>query len=619
MSVGEANFTVGGVLLAYLKGFVFDTAVATFAVIPYLLYLWLLPQKWCGKLPDRIVTYTGFFLTVFILMFAFFAEIPFWQEFGCRFNFIAVDYLIYTYEVVNNINQSYPLPWLIGGMVAATLAVLFLLRWLGAFGRTFHSRTLIRKRSGVTAAFALLTTLFVLCLPNSFAEGSNNRYCNELGKAGVYSFVAAYRNNELDYDKFYRTMPPAEAFALERKQLASPQARFEEDGNSIRRRIVLPDSVAPRRPNVILITIESFSAVFMQHFGNQENLTPYLDSLANRSVLFTRLYANGTRTVRGMEALALCIPPTPGNSIVRRPGNGHLFNIGTVFRSKGYRSTFIYGGDGYFDNMNAFFGNNGYDIIDHGSRMTADRLEGARTRIPNDQVQFESAWGVCDEDLYTAALGDADRKAADGQPFFQFIMTTSNHRPYTYPSGKIDIPSGSGRAGAVKYTDYAIRQFVEQMRKRPWFDNTVVVVVADHCGNSAGRNVVNVNHYRIPCLIYHLPGREAEVIDKQCSQIDIFPTLFALLGWEYESNFYGRNVLADSYRERAFVGTYQKLGYMEGDSLVILSPQQQVETYRVENNDTELQPIGADDPLTDRAIASYQTAAWLFKNGEMGQ
>ncbi|MDR0938451.1 MAG: sulfatase-like hydrolase/transferase [Mediterranea sp.] len=621
MSPGEAHLSFAGVWVAYLKGFLFDTAVATYFALPYGLYLWLLPRKWSGSRMDRVVTYTGFFLSVMILMFAFFAEFPFWEEFGCRFNFIAVDYLIYTYEVVNNINQSYPLPLLIGGMIAATLAVVLLVRRTGAFKRTFGQVASFGLRSAVLAALVLAATLFTLYLPNSFAEGSGNRYADELGKAGVYSFFAAYRGNALEYDAFYRTIPNEEAFAIERRELASPQATFTEaEGESIRRRVDGKDSVARVRPNIVLVTIESFSASFMRRFGNEKELTPFLDSLANHAILFTNLYANGTRTVRGMEALALSTPPTPGNSIVRRPGNGHLFSIGSVLAAQGYRSSFIYGGDGYFDNMNAFFGNNGFDIIDRGSRVTTDKLEGKRARIPDEAVTFENAWGICDEDLYAAALRDADEKARDAgrQPFFQFIMTTSNHRPYTYPEGKIDIPSGSGRPGAVKYTDYALRRFIEQMRERPWFsDPTVVIIVADHCANSAGRNAINVDRYRIPCLIYNMPGDTLRTIDKQCSQIDIFPTLFAMLGWTYDSEFYGQDVLADSYRQRAFVGTYQKLGYMERDSLVILSPQRLAETFLVEDNDTKLTPIAADSTLEKKAIAAYQSASWLFKSGGM--
>ncbi|MDR0987892.1 MAG: sulfatase-like hydrolase/transferase [Prevotellaceae bacterium] len=591
----EAGLDAGTITVAFLKGALFDAAVAVYFSLPAALFLWVMPHGWWNRPWSRMLTYAGFFLTLLLLMFSFFAEITFWMEFHTRFNFIAVDYLIYTYEVVNNINQSYPLPWLFAGMVAATGLVLLLFIRLGVFRNAFASHTRWQVRlalsSGLTAA-ALLITYF---LPNSFAEGGKNRYADELGKAGIYSFFAAYRNNELDYTSFYATLPERKAW-----ELVTPPAS------------VAPRVTPPQKPNVVLVTIESFSAEFMSAFGCRRGLTPFLDSLATQSLLFTRLYANGTRTVRGMEALALSVPPTPGNSIVRRPRNEHLGSLGDVFRRQGYHSTFIYGGDGYFDNMNAFFGNNGFDLIDHGTRLTSDHVEGTHQHIPQQAITFESAWGVCDEDIYAAALRDADAQYHAGKPFFQFIMTVSNHRPYTYPDGRVDIPSGTGREGAVKYTDYALGQFIRQMQRRPWFENTVVVIVADHCANSAGRNVINVNRYRIPCLIYHL-GAERGTIHAMCSQIDLFPTLFAKLGWNVPFSRYGQDVCSPHYRARAFVGTYQKLGYLQGDTLVVLSPGRQTDMYKVTKGDTELVPLQKDSALIERAIANYQTASLAFK------
>ena len=108
----------------------------------------------------------------------------------------------------------------------------------------------------------------------------------------------------------------------------------------------------------------------MPAFGNPRQLTPNLDRLTGESLFFPRAFASGTRTVRGLEALALALPPTPGNAIVRRPHNEHLFSLASGFNAKGYASAFLYGGYGYFDNMNEFFSDNGYTVID---RLAVDR------------------------------------------------------------------------------------------------------------------------------------------------------------------------------------------------------------------------------------------------------
>ena len=116
-------------------------------------------------------------------------------------------------------------------------------------------------------------------------------------------------------------------------------------------------------------------------------------------------------------------------------------------------------------------------------------------------------------------------------------MTTSNHRPYTYPNNAIDIPSGTSREGAVKYTDYAIRKMFQKAKNKPWYKNTVFVIIADHCASSAGKDEIDVANYHIPAFIINLPKEINQKVEKQCSQIDVFPTLFSIMNWSYDSNF----------------------------------------------------------------------------------
>jgi phosphoglycerol transferase MdoB-like AlkP superfamily enzyme len=318
-----------------------------------------------------------------------------------------------------------------------------------------------------------------------------------------------------------------------------------------------------------------------------------------------------------MEALSLAIPPTPGSSIVRRPDNDHLTTNGYIFRQHGYKTGFFYGGDGYFDNMNMYFGNNGYTVYDRGRDIFRDRFESDRIRIADSLVSFENAWGICDENLYDVVIRQADSSFARNELFYDFVMTTSNHRPYTYPSGKIDIPSGSGRDGAVKYTDYAIRQFFQKASTKPWFKNTVIILVADHCASSAGKNEIDVSKYHIPAMVYNLPSPRPDSIQAVCSQIDIYPTLFNLMNWTYQSNLFGKNVMDSSYIPRTFVGTYQKLAYLKNDRLVVLSPQEKAETFIYKKETNEQVPVKADSSLIREAVGYYQSAYYLFKNEKL--
>lgn len=617
-TLGKTDFSFLSLARIFLQGLCYDLGVSAFLTLFYSLYLFILPQRFIKSWLNIFMSYTGLLFMVIIAVFSFFAELTFWQEFDSRFNFIAVDYLVYTYEVIHNINESYPLPLLIGGVLLMSIFVLWLLIKMGVFQALFQSDTSIKIRGMISGTIVLLALFFGLFVNNSWAEQGENRYHDELSKAGIYSIFSAFKNNELNYNHFYQQLSEPEAYRLIRSQLKEKNSSYLSNSRSIKRNIT--GTGTSYKPNVIMITVESLSADFMSHFGNKENLTPVLDSLASSNLLFTNMYATGTRTVRGMEALSLGIPPTPGSSIVRRPDNGSLTTIGNIFEKAGYDRTFYYGGDGYFDNMNQYFGSNGYNITDRGRRvMAGDHYLTKRTIITDPEVHFENAWGISDEDLYSAVIRGSDEQFKNGKPFYSFVMTTSNHRPFTYPKGKINIPSGTGRSGALRYTDYAIGQFIRQMNTKAWFKNTVIIIVADHCASSAGKNEIDISKYHIPCLVLNLPGSRKVEVSKVCSQIDLYPTLFNLFGWTYESNFYGKNVLAPDYVPRILLGTYQKLAYLKKDSLVILGPQKKVNTFIYHKKQNEQVPRLFSGGVVKEAIANYQTAYDLFKNGGLHQ
>ncbi|WP_149276337.1 LTA synthase family protein [Pareuzebyella sediminis] len=615
----EVDSNIFSLLRTIVTGFLFDIGTVSIFTIPYLIYLIFFPVRWYGSLADKIISVFGFFLGVLIIYFSFFGEFTFWDEFQRRYNFIAVDYLIYTYEVVKNINESYPLPILLGSLLTLVALTLFLTSKFGYFRRTYKNETNFKVKFVAALPWFAIALLYGLFVSNDQAEWSENRYNNELSKAGIYSFFAAFRNNELAYTEFYRTIPEDQAFSkIKRTYVAEGDVFVHADKKEILREIRSSDSIQKnQRPNVIFICIESLSGKYLNALGGNFNITPTLDSLANESIFFTNLFATGTRTVRGMEAITLSIPPTPGRSIVKRKNNIGIFTIGEVFRSKGYERNFFYGGDGYFDNMNTYFGGNGFNIIDRGRGFLLDKsITTTRTNIGDDEVTFENAWGVCDEDIYNKVIEEADKAHETDKPFFDFVMTTSNHKPYTYPEGKIDIPSGTGRNGAIKYTDYAIGEFLKAARTKPWFKNTVFVIMSDHCASSAGRWELDVQNYHIPALIYNLPNSKSRKIDKLSSQIDMFPTLFAMLGWDYETNLFGKNILdMKPEDERAFIANYRKLGFLKDNKVVVLGDGKTANFYQCNPSDNSLNPLPMDKGFLETAIANYQVADYLYSSG----
>lgn len=610
----EVSWNLIDLLRTLLTGLFFDIGTITFISICSIIYYSIMPNKWIGSILDKILVYFFTSLTVFILVFTFFAELTFWDEFKTRFNFIAVDYLIYTHEVVANIKQSYPLPILIGGILLLTLVFLFIFYKRNAFTTTFTSKADLKTRLSVVLSTIGIALFFALLITNNQAEWSSNRYNSEISKSGIYSFFAAFRNNQMKYVDFYTSIDNNKAFDIVRKKLAQSNSVYTKKDNSIHRTIT--NSIPSlKNKNVVFILVESLSGSFLKEFGNKENITPFLDSLAQKSIFFENLYATGTRTVRGMEAVTLCIPPTPGQSIVKRPDNQNLYTVCSVFKSRKYDCNFFYGGDGYFDNMNAYFGGNGFTIYDRGrGSVLSDKIKTVRNNINDNEVTFENAWGICDEDIFNKMLQVVDTQYKINKPFFNFVMTTSNHRPYTYPSGKIDIPSGTSRQGAVKYTDFALKELFKKAKTKPWFKNTVFVIIADHCASSAGKDEIDVANYHIPALIVNLPENQNQKIAQQCSQIDLWPTLFSLFHWNYESDFFGKDVLNPHFEQRALLGTYRKLVLMKKEKVMILSDQKKQGFYTWNKKDNSLKSIPMDQSFLNETISWYQTADFLFTN-----
>ncbi|UEA87048.1 LTA synthase family protein [Alistipes senegalensis] len=563
---------------------------------------------WAGSFALRLFLPEGFrnhwttvwfalFVVLYVgaIVFNGISEYFFWNEFGVRYNFIAVDYLVYTNEVVGNIMESYPVVPMTLGIVVVTLLITWYL-----FRRDLVQAEYLKGwRWKAVVAPAYIAALFAaigLLNFNTRFQDSGNVYVNELQANGLYKFYDAFVKNSLDYEQFYITRPEAEAEAFVHGVYGSTgdnlHAVSAGGGSEIRR-------------NIVLVTIESMSASYMERFGNTESITPVLDSLYRLGMAFDRVYATGNRTVRGLEAVTLSLPPCPGQSIIKRPNNAGMHSTGALLREKGYNVTYFYGGNSYFDNMETFFSGNGYDIVDQKSYSP-------------EEITFANIWGVCDEDAYRKVIRTLGEQSQDGKPFFAHVMTVSNHRPFTYPAGKIRIPNDSKtRAGGVLYTDYALGQFLAEASKQPWFDNTIFLITADHCASSAGRTEIPLHKYHIPALIF-APGFVApQQIEGIVSQIDLMPTLLSLLDMDYDSHFYGRSIFDPDYVNRAFIATYQDLGYLEGDTFTILSPVRRYEQYRVvptEENPHNLEPAAQTDTTQlDRAVYYYQTSCKWHK------
>jgi phosphoglycerol transferase MdoB-like AlkP superfamily enzyme len=593
------------IIAVLLYGLLFDAASGLFAAAPWALYASVMPGRFFESKPGRAITQLLMVLFTSILIFITVSEWFFWDEFGARFNFIAVDYLIWTQEVLGNITESYPMGPIFAGIALLAAGAVFSLNRAGIMNWALERTARWKERSLCLVTSLLLPTMAALFLSQSSLPSFANQYHGELAKNGCWSFFAAFKQMELNYDQWYPKHPQDIALAEAKKLLVTETETATTVAADDLHRTIHAHS-PEKRWNVILICMESFSGQYMTYAGGKKNITPNLDRLANESIFFDNLYATGTRTVRGMEAITLNLPPTPGQSILYRPEGTNLVTTFSPFLARGYDCGFFYGGDGKFDYMNRYFSTSGCRIMDVNAWEKSD-------------VTFKTSWGACDEDLFNKAISEADKNHAQGKPFHYFCMTTSNHRPYDFPAGRIDLKSHTGRNAAVKYSDYAVGKLIADASKKPWFKDTLFVFCSDHCASSAGKSDLDVTKFHIPAMIYNPGLVPAQKISRLCSQIDVMPTVFGLLGWNYDTLSYGHDQLApsaDKLTERAFVSNYQKIALLEKDNLVILKPKRESDLYSCDTVTGNLIPMKSENSPTIRnAISFYQSASWLFGSG----
>lgn len=571
-------------------------------LLPILVWFWIVPFRLVGTWFYRFIFWIAAFLIWYVTLFLIFAEYYFFEEFRSRFNTVAVDYLWSPREVFVNILESYHVGIVVGvcGFLALCWAILairvFRQMWLtsySAFGRFLR----------VLAAMALCV-LLGWRLDFKTPHPTGDRTLNEIANNGVISFAVAAWTHNLDYAAYYKTNDLEDSYRRVRRMLAEPNTQFVEEGKDIRRKVA-GDAAKPRL-NVVLFLEESFGSEFWGCLGAKGGLTPEMDKLANEDgLLFSNLYASGNRTVRGFEGVLSSFPPLPGDSIVKRDRSDNVETISRVLKRDGYSTVFLYGGRGVFDSMRSFALRNGYDEF----------IEQKHFSKPT----FTTIWGVCDEDLMNRAFQECKASAASGKPFLATILSVSNHKPYTYPRGRIpEDPEQRIRENAVKYSDYALGLFFKQAKKESFWTNTIFVVVADHGARVYGQQTIPIKSYEIPLLIAG-PAvvKAAGRVDQLGGSLDVAPTVLALLGRPYETLFFGRDLLSISPEDgRVYLHHNRDIGMLAKDRMVVLGLMKTEEFYQGNPKLVEperiLKPTDADLEIEKDAISIYQVADDLY-------
>ena len=552
----------GGSWFILLQGVRFDLVLMGMLVGPALLAAPWISRRRTGAYLLRVYLVV---VTLFIVWVEL-GTIPYIDQYDARPNYIYVEYLKYPREIFSMLLTSY-------GLLMAVVAIATLLSALLAWQLT-RSTSQTSSHRRLPGALLLTPVMAVLIFamirsttdhhpvnPSTVAFTTDSMV-NQLPLNSPYTLIYAVYEQHRDAkggSANYGKMDEGEALRLVVEAAGlTGQVDLQSDTPTMH------DQLATRRLdrplNLVIVLEESLGAEFVGSLGGKD-LTPNLDALSDKGIWFEQLYATGTRSVRGIEAIVSGFPPTSKRSVVKlTETQKDFFTIANVLQEQNYQTSFIYGGSSHFDNMRRFFLNNGFQTV-------IDQKD-------FEDPQFVATWGVSDEDLFLKA--HQYLSANRDQPFFSLIFSSSNHKPFEIPEGKVETRTGPDgpREMAVAYADYALGGFMAMARDSDYWDNTVFLVVSDHNSRVKGASLIPIERFHVPGVILGA-GIEPRLVPGISSQIDLLPTLLSLIGVDSRHPAVGRDLTRPEYYEgggRAQMQYHDTQGWLVDGKVVIMQP-----------------------------------------------
>lgn len=574
--------TANDLLEAFGNGLRFDLRLVAFALAPLILVI--------GSrrlMAARTWQLTWLSVVASLTLFLGVLELDFYREFHQRLNALVFQYLGEDpATVMSMLWHGFPVARY---LIAWALASWLLFKALQAIHRLAPpADPSLGAAAGERwywriSVFTLCLFLAVLAVRGTLRQGPPLRwgdasttesvFANQLGLNGTLTLIDAGKARWSDHrdNQWKARLPGAEAQALVRQMLLTPQDLLIDSGEAAIRRISTPKPhlQLPVR-NVVVILMESFAGHYVGALGAGGDITPNFDRLTKEGLLFTRYFSNGTHTHQGMFATMACFPNLPGfEYLMQSPEGAHDFSgLPQLLGDRGFDDLYVYNGDFGWDNQKGFFGNQGMS-----------NFIGRNDYV--DPVFSDPTWGVSDQDMFDRA--DLELRKLDRQrPFYALLQTLSNHTPYALPDPlPVEPVSGFGsndeHLTAMRYSDWALGQFFEKARKAPYFKDTMFVIVGDHgFGSPEQLSDIDLYRFHVPLLVI-APGVQEQFgtrNDIAGTQLDIVPTIMGRLGGPVQQQCWGRDLLAlDSADPGIGVikpsGSDQTVALVSGSNLLI--------------------------------------------------
>ncbi|NQU47042.1 MAG: sulfatase-like hydrolase/transferase [Planctomycetes bacterium] len=578
-----------------LQGLSFDLVLLGLLCLPAVaLAPWLLISKKTYKFGQGLLR---FWLTLALIWVVFmeFATPSFIEEYDTRPNYLFVEYLSHPKEVFLTVWAAYTMEVILAVIFVPLLSIWLLrkARLKIALEIPLHPMASVGIfLLGAPLCFAMVrSTLDHRPVNPSTVAFSADAMVNTLPLSSGYTLLYALYESRLEDEGgvHYGKMDAADVYRTVKQAAGFTEDQFASEAMPTLHRHE-PSRRHEKPLNYVIILQESLGAEYVGCMDGPP-ITPNLDAWKEKGIWFENLYATGTRSVRGIEAVITGFLPTPARSVVKLPRSQRdFFSVAQLLQKQGYETSFLYGGESHFDNMARFFTGNGFEkIVDE-----ADF---------GDDV-FKGSWGVCDEDLLLHAhekfssMGD--------QPFFSLIFTSSNHSPFDFPAGKFELyekPKATVH-NAVKYADWSLGEFLKLASESDYWQNTVFLIVADHNSRVRGASLVPIDGFHIPALFVG-GSIEPDLVDNVASQTDLLPTALSLLGVEGNIPALGIDWTQAKWRQqpgRAIMQYHSSNAYMHGDQVII--HQRGIDAQQFQWTGTELVEVTPiDEELRKTALA----------------
>lgn len=553
VNLAEVNIT--DIFLAFVMGIRFDIVISGYILILPTLVLFVTDiLNLRNRYLNRILFYWIFCLFTIAFLICT-ADIPYFNQFFSRFSITAFAWAENTGFVIKMILQE---PKYFLFIIPFLIVVVIFYKILKSL---FRTETEPIKTNLFIKIIIYLIFFFVILIGIrgrvqekspiriGTAYFSNDPFLNQLGLNPVFTLMRSYLDSKDVRNKSISLIDDQVAIKYVQKNLNIINSEYK----SPIAREISPDSVRHKKMNVVIIMMESMGAAKMRRHGNQNNLTPFLDSLSHKSIYFDNVYTAGIHTYTGVFGTLFSFPALYRQHSMKKIKKYN--NISTTLHKHNYRTAYFTTHDGQFDNVEGFFKANDFEVI-----ITQDDY-------PTSEVK--TTLGVPDDFMFRYSIPILSKLHSENKPFFAAFMTASDHGPYYFPS-YFKPKSDNIKNQIVEYADWSLKQFISLASKTSWFKNTIFVFIADHGSPLNVTYEIPLNYFHTP-LIFYTP----DILDSNKTyqsiggQIDVFPTIMGLLNLPYVNNTLGIDLLKEK-RPYIYINGDDKIGVLDNEHLLIL-------------------------------------------------